>query len=91
MPDEEWLEYAGTRGLIVLMKDRRIRYRAVESAALVRYGVVAFCLTQGALTGEAQAGLFLRHQKRIFAAAEEEGPALYMVSRDHVRRVDLDH
>jgi hypothetical protein len=33
-PDQEWLDYAGTRGWVVLTRDKRIRYRKLEKLAL---------------------------------------------------------
>jgi hypothetical protein len=47
--DVDWLELAGTRGWVVLMKDEKIRYRSVERQALVAHRVRAFCLTRGNL------------------------------------------
>jgi hypothetical protein len=47
--DEEWLSAVGPRGWIVLTKDTRIRYRAVERMALMQAGVRAFVLGSGNL------------------------------------------
>ena len=44
VPDEEWLELAGSRGWAVLMKDKRIRYRPHEREAIERFRVCCFCL-----------------------------------------------
>src|SRR3990172_737151 len=40
--DEDWLREVGQKGWIVLTKDRHIRYRAPELAALQKAGVIAF-------------------------------------------------
>jgi len=87
--DEEWLEYAGERGLAVLMKDKRIRYRAAERDALIRHHVKAFCLSQGSLTGDQQAAAFLRAERRVMQACEEPGPFLYILTARDMRRVDF--
>jgi predicted nuclease of predicted toxin-antitoxin system len=44
--DEAWLAQAGTQGWIVVTRDRRIRTRPAERAAIERYDVGAFVLTQ---------------------------------------------
>lgn len=44
-PDEVWLAEVGKRGWIVLTRDKRIRRRATELAALVKAKVGAFVLT----------------------------------------------
>lgn len=43
-PDAEWLEVAGPNGWIVVTRDRRIRHRPSEMAAIKRAGVGAFVL-----------------------------------------------
>lgn len=58
-PDEEWLQAAGRNGWVVLTKDRRIRYKPNERAALEREGVRQFRLVAGNLTGPAIADAFI--------------------------------
>lgn len=87
--DVEWLELAGSEGWPVLMKDDRIRYRPAEAAALVRHRVVAFSLAGGNLRAENMADLFIKHKDAIWAAAETGQPAIYVVSRLGLRRVEL--
>ena len=85
--DEEWLRDAGREGDLVLMRDTRIHRNPVERAALVTYGVRAFCLARGDTTGEEQAALFLRHIERITAIGlAEPGPLLYVISGEGIRR-----
>jgi hypothetical protein len=57
--DVDWLELAGARGWVVLMKDERIRYRPAERQALVSHKVMAFCLTSGNLRARQMAELYL--------------------------------
>lgn len=60
-PDAEWLVEVGKRGWVVLTKDKRIRYRAVEAAALYRAKVGAFVLTaRGDLNGAEIGNIFIK-------------------------------
>lgn len=88
--DTTWLERAGRAGWLVLMKDERIRYRAVETAALRRYAVRAFCLANGNLTARATADLFLGVMAEILELAARPGPFLYVVTTRGLREVSLD-
>lgn len=45
---------------MVLTKDRRIRYRTPELAALSKAGVCAFVLTAGDLSGSEMAAIFVK-------------------------------
>jgi uncharacterized protein with PIN domain len=45
-PDPLWLSKAGGEGWIVLTKDDKIRYRAIEREAYIRAGVRCFVFTQ---------------------------------------------
>jgi hypothetical protein len=45
LADEEWLQDAGERDWIVMMKDARIRRRPTELEVLAAHRVRAFCLT----------------------------------------------
>lgn len=87
--DVDWLELAGTRGWVVLMKDERIRYRPSERRALVDYEVMAFCLTSGNLRAQQMAELYLNSIDAITAACRRHGPFLYAVSASGLRALDL--
>jgi PIN domain-containing protein len=50
-PDEEWLRVVGQFGWIVLTRDKMIRYRDAERAAIIRSGVRAFVLRGKSLRG----------------------------------------
>jgi 5S rRNA maturation endonuclease (ribonuclease M5) len=61
-PDEQdinWLKVAGEKGWIVLTKDSRIRYRALEKMTLMKAGVAAFILTSADLKGKEMAEIFI--------------------------------
>jgi hypothetical protein len=87
--DVDWLERAGARGWVVLMKDERIRYRPAERQALVSHKVRAFCLTSGNLRAHQMAELYLSSIEQIAAASRDPGPFLYAVSSHGLRRLDL--
>lgn len=62
-PDEQdinWLNVAGGNGWIVLTKDSRIRYRALEKMTLMQAGVAAFILTSADLKGNEMAEIFVK-------------------------------
>jgi hypothetical protein len=60
-PDTVWLTEAGNKGWIVLTKDTRIRYRAIETAALRAAKVRAFVVTaKGDLRGQEIADIFIK-------------------------------
>lgn len=65
VPDEEWLELAGTRGWLVFMKDTRVRYNRAEREAVRSHEVRCFCLSSQSLTGEQMADRFLHNLPRI--------------------------
>lgn len=43
-PDSEWLEEAGREGWLVITRDKRIRHRPAEMAAIREHGVGCFVL-----------------------------------------------
>lgn len=85
VPDVEWLEYCGREGLVVLTKDRKLRYRRREIAVIRRHRVRAFVLTRGNLRAADQARRFIGNAERIQAACEARGPFVYAV---HERRLE---
>ena len=87
--DEEWLAYAGRNELRVLMLDKKIRYHKLELEALVRHGVIAFCLTSGSLDGPTQAQRFLDNELKIMKVSDEPGPSMHMISSNAMRRLEL--
>ena len=86
VPDVEWLEYCGREALPVLTKDRRLRYRPEEIAAIRRYRVKAFVLTRGSLRATEQAARFEDNSEDIAAACAESGPFVYAVHADRIVR-----
>lgn len=81
--DDDWLRDVGRRGWLVVTKDKHIRRRATELAALRNARVSAFVLTSGNLTGDEMAAAFRRALKRMTRiAAENRPPFIATVSRD---------
>jgi hypothetical protein len=85
-PDATWLATAGAEGWIVLMRDQRIRYRALEIQSLNEAGVGAFVLTAGQATATATAVAILsKLQKILNIARSEPKPFLYTLGLSGVR------
>lgn len=63
--DPVWLRDVGTRGWVVLMKDERVRHRAVELEALIQGKVAAFVFANGQRSGEAMADAFAKAFHRM--------------------------
>jgi hypothetical protein len=88
--DVDWLELAGTEGWAVLMKDARIRGRAVEREAVQAFGVRCFCITRQDLTAAQMVERHLNHLDAIAAACQEPGPFIYAVQERRIERLDLN-
>ena len=87
--DQEWLSLAGERGWVVLMKDQRIRYNEVEKDAVLRHGVMAFCLSGGNLSASQMAAQFLAVVPQMAGVCRGGGPFIYAVTGSGMRRADL--
>lgn len=86
--DEEWLPIVGGNGWIVLMRDKRIRYRRPERDRLMAHAVKAFCLTgSGNHSRWDMLRLLVRHWDRIEDTAQLPGPFIYGVSSGGLRRL----
>jgi hypothetical protein len=83
LDDHEWLELAGVRGYVVLMKDNVARVE-VNRDVLEAQGLRAFCLTQRGLRGEQQARIFVDQRHRIIQRARKPGPYVYGVVRQRI-------
>jgi predicted nuclease of predicted toxin-antitoxin system len=58
--DPDWLREAGRRKWVVLTKDKMLRYRETEIAALRAANVRAFVLTSGNLKADDMAAAFMK-------------------------------
>ena len=80
--DRVWLQATGERGLVVLTKDQRLRYRPLEIAALRASNARVFVLTAGNLRGIEIAAVFLAALPRICKVLHSRpGPFIARVSR----------
>lgn len=89
VPDQQWLELAGSQGWVVFMKDTRIRYNPAEREAVKTHDVRCFCLSSQSLTGDAMATRFLNNLTRITAACEQPGPYIYAVHKNRIEKLTL--
>ena len=82
-PDDIWLKTVGSKGWIVLTRDRRIRYNPRAKAALKQARVVAVTLIAKNTTGRDWADLFVRCLPEIEGiAAKTPPPALFTFGRN---------
>lgn len=75
--DEEWLATGCRRGWVLLTKDKRIRYRGPELAAMNDGRL--FCLANGNLKIEPMAERFLAAERAIARAAESGAPGFWQI------------
>lgn len=80
-PDAEWLPVVGSRGWVILTKDRHIRRRPLELKAILASGARAFVLTAADLQGPAQAALLCHALPRIRRLCRQPGPFIATITR----------
>jgi len=64
-PDADWLAEVGRRGWIVITRDLRIRYRAVEREAVLAHDVRVISLTARRLSAEELGRAFVAVVRRV--------------------------
>ncbi len=64
--DEVWIPEVTAAGLVILMKDDRIRRKPREQQAILESGARAFVVTNANLTGEQLAELFVENRRTGF-------------------------
>jgi hypothetical protein len=90
--DDEWLAVIGARGLVVLTRDKRIRYRPVERRVWVDHRVRGFVLTGTASQSTSDSLTLLRRhwaEVSVIVQAQPEGPWMYAVTQAGVRPIAL--
>lgn len=90
--DDAWLPVIGVRRLVVVTRDRRIRYRPVEKRLWVSHRVRGFVLTGRRSQSTADSlAIVERHWPRIERLAEDEpdGPWMRSVTSDGIRPIEL--
>jgi len=86
--DETWLEVVGNLDLIVITRDKRIRYRPVERQRWVDHGVRGFVLTSaGNMRIDEQLALLENRWAAMEAivGSNPRGPWMLSVTRSGVR------
>lgn len=90
--DDEWLPVVGAKRLVVITRDKKIRYRPAEKRAWVEHGVRGFVLTgkKSQTTADSQA-ILDRHWPAINAIVDDEpdGPWMRSVTERNVRPIPL--
>ena len=80
--DFVWLPEVARRGWVILTKDRKIRYRALEFDALINSGARTFVLTSGNLTADEASQILVKAIPRMEKLLEKrKGPFIASVTR----------
>ena len=90
--DDEWLAVIGAQGLVVITRDKRIRYRPVERMMWVDHRVRGFVLTGTASQSTSDSLTLLQHhwaEMAVIVEAKPVGPWMYAVTQPGVRPIPL--
>ena len=90
--DEDWLQVVGHMRLIVITRDRRIRYRPVEKRAWVAHRVRGFVLTgRNSQSTDQSLALLEKHRHRMAntAAQRPHGPWMFAITEKALREITL--
>ena len=91
--DDAWLEVIGRRQLVVITRDKRIRYRPVEKQAWVTHRVRGFVLTgRGSQSTADSLAVVQTHWTSIneIVAANPHGPWMFAITTGALRPIPLD-
>jgi hypothetical protein len=87
-PDAEWMPTVGSWGWVVLTKDKGMRRKPAEIAALKAARLAVFTLARGDMTGEEAARLFITNRLNIGRFLKNHHPPFIAhVSESGVRQV----
>ena len=91
-PDEEWLQGVAQKGWPVVTRDRRIRYKVNEQAAVVRARLHLFVFTQGSLSAAETGQILVTAYPEIAKCVQRDLPSVfYSLQRSgKVSRLTLD-
>lgn len=79
--DEDWLMLAGRQGWIALLRDKRVRHREVERAAIQEARLAAFVFTGGQVTAAKVTEILIKRlDKMIKIAVSEPRPFMYTIT-----------
>lgn len=82
--DVDWIEEAAKQEWPVLMKDKKIRYRSAEIAAVIEHKARCFVITRGDLTSAQYAERFITNRDAILRTAATPGPFIFAVHADRL-------
>lgn len=77
LADEVWIREMTEQGLVLLHKDKRIRYAPLARAALMASGARNFALANGNLKGEEMVRWYTNNLDDICRAVARRGPEPY--------------
>jgi len=81
--DQVWLQHARAKGLLVLTRDKRIRYRQLELGALQAARFRAFVFTGGNVTMQETANILTRALPKIgHICTAQRGPFIYHIGSE---------
>lgn len=81
--DETWLRFIGKKGWIAIGRDKNIRYRGPEKAALIQANAKFIVVRAKDTTGPDIADLIIRHVNRIYRFANKhDAPFIAGITRD---------
>ncbi len=90
--DDDWLPVIGAKRLVVITRDRKIRYRPAEKLAWIQHRVRGFVLTGKKSQTTADSRAILDHHWATIEALvddEPDGPWMWSVTASGLRRIDL--
>lgn len=90
--DHEWLPVVGEAGWVVILRDKRIRSRALERRALRDAGVLGICLTgSGNSSNWAMLNLIVRQWPAIESiASTAKRPGLFSLTTQGLRELCVE-
>jgi predicted nuclease of predicted toxin-antitoxin system len=81
--DADWLQYVGEKGWIAIGRDKNIRYRGQEKAALIQANACLIVVRAKNTTAQDIADLIIKHINRIYRFAKKhDAPFIAGITRD---------
>jgi len=82
-PDADWLKLVGEKGWVAIGRDKNIRYRGPEKAALMQANARLIVVRAKNATGQDIAELLVKHINRIFRFVDKhDAPFIAGITRD---------
>ncbi|MFE4468680.1 hypothetical protein ACFRFH_07665 [Leifsonia sp. NPDC056824] len=90
MLDEEWIAEGTRLGFVLLAKDHRIATVPLEASCIYLNDARVVTFARGDLTAEQMGDICLAHEKAIHRLATVQGPFVFSVSANGLRRKRLN-